>query len=215
MLGAATSGFVLVYAFGIERSLQMIAALNLTVGLLVAASLARRRWLALGGPPAGAAGLLVALGADTSWGRSWDLDYFAIFRNNQRDVFTTEEKRREALENTDVLYYHEGVNETISVVRPKGAMQAFIVNGRPEATTSRWDMQCQRTLGTCPCSSTRPEACLRPRDRHGHDAGRDVDPPGGGADRARGDRGGRAGRGAHLRGVGTTRCSTIRASRSS
>jgi len=42
------------------------------------------------------------------------------------------------------------VNETISVVRPKGSMQAFIVNGRPEATTSSMDMQCQRTLGHLP-----------------------------------------------------------------
>jgi spermidine synthase len=149
ILGSALSGFVLVYAFGIERSLQMLAVLNAGVGLLVLASLARRTavgW-AVG---AAAAALLVALGADTRWGRFWDVDYFAVYRNNQRSAFDTAQERRDAVENTEVLYYHEGVNETISVVRPKGAMQALIVNGRPEATTAHVDVQCQRTLGHLP-----------------------------------------------------------------
>jgi spermidine synthase len=149
ILGSAVSGFALIYVFGIERSLQMLAVLNGAVGLAVAASLSRRK-LAIVAAGAAAAGLLVALGAAPGWGRSWDLRYFAIFRNNQRGVFDTPEQRRDALENTDVLYYFEGVNETISVVRPKGSMQAFIVNGRPEATTSSMDMQCQRTLGHLP-----------------------------------------------------------------
>lgn len=149
ILGAATAGFVLIYAFGAERSLQMLAAVNAGLGLAVAGSLLRwrgARWAAA----AATAALLVALGVDTTWGRFWDAKYFAIFRNNQRATFDTPREIAEALAYTDVLYYFEGANETISVIKPKGARQAFIVNGRPEATTSWMDMQCQRTLGHLP-----------------------------------------------------------------
>ena len=149
ILGSGTSGFVLVYLFGAERSLQMLTVLNMAMGLAVVAALAHRRaprWIVAGG----AAALLVGLGADRSWGRFWDVNYFAIFRNNQRGAFDTPERIREALAYTDVLYYFEGANETISVIKPKGARQGFIVNGRPEATTAWTDVQCQRTLGHLP-----------------------------------------------------------------
>lgn len=149
ILGSAASGFVLIYAFGAERSLQMLTVVNVGIGLAVAASLLRWRavrWAVA----AGAGALLVALGVDTTWGRAWNVDYFAIFRNNQRGAFDTPERIREALRHTEVLYYFEGANETISVIRPKGARQAFIVNGRPEATTDWVDVQCQRTLGHLP-----------------------------------------------------------------
>jgi spermidine synthase len=148
ILGAAASGFVLIYAFGIERSLQMLAALNVGAGLLLVASLASRgaSWAAA----AATAALLVALGASASWGRFWDMKYFAVFRNNQRGAFDTAFKREDALRNTRVLYYFEGVNETISVIQPVGSMKAFVVNARPEASTSPMDVQCQRTLGHLP-----------------------------------------------------------------
>ncbi len=149
ILGAAVSGFVLIYAFGIERSLQMLAVLNVGIGLSVIAGILGRRALRWA-PAACAAVLLVALALSPRWGRFWDLKYFAVFRNNQRSAFDTPEKREDALQNTDVLYYHEGANETVSVIRPKGARQAFLVNGRPEATTSSMDVQCQRTLGHLP-----------------------------------------------------------------
>ncbi len=149
ILGAAASGFVLVYAFGIERSLQMLVVLNLGVGAIVVASV-RHRMKATAWIAAGVASLLLALAIFPDWGRAWDRKYFAIFRNNQRDAFDTRERIQDALENTDVLYYSEGANEIISVIRPRGGNQAFLVNGRPEATTSSMDMQCQRTLGHLP-----------------------------------------------------------------
>lgn len=149
ILGSAVSGYALVYAFGIERSLQMLSVVNAGVGLAVVASVLTSRALP-GAVGAAAAALLVALGAMPDWGRIWNRDYFAIFRNNQRNAFDSPEKIRDALENTEVLYWFEGANETISVIRPRGARQAFIVNGRPEATTSPADVQCQRTLGHLP-----------------------------------------------------------------
>jgi len=149
ILGASVSGFVLIYAFGIERALQILAALNIGLGACVAASLARVRWampVAFGGVLA----LLLALALLPDWGRVWNRKYFAIYRNNQEDVFNTPHRIRDALENTDVLLFHEGINETISVIRPKGANQALIVNGKVVASTTRQDIQCQYTLGHLP-----------------------------------------------------------------
>lgn len=146
ILGSVTSGFALVYLFGIERSLQMLVVVNVATGLTVvlADTLPRP---ALTAVPALAAVLLVVRGVAPGWGRVWDRDFFAAFTNNTRNFDTPESIRRK---NIDVLYYHEGVNETVSVIRPKGTVQTFIVNGRPEASTAPGDMQVQRTLGHLP-----------------------------------------------------------------
>lgn len=149
ILGATTSGFVLVTLLGIERSLQVLCVVNLGVGLTVlAAALGTRR--AAGLTALAGAIALVVVGLAPDGARLWDRKLFAVYRNNQRTAFETDEQIRDALRNTDVLYYHEGTNETISVIRPKRAAQAFVVNGRVEASTHGEDIQCQRTLGHLP-----------------------------------------------------------------
>jgi spermidine synthase len=93
---------------------------------------------------------ILYLAVDQSAFRLWDAKYFAILRNNQPDAFDTPEKKQDAIENTDVLYYHEGVNETISVIKIKGGNQAVLVNGKVVASASLGDQQCQQTLGHLP-----------------------------------------------------------------
>lgn len=147
ILGSTVSGFALVYLFGIERSLQMLVVLNVAMGLAVAAALVTAPRKAFTAIATAAAVLLVARGALPDWGRAWDRDFFAAFQNNARTLDTPETIKRK---NIDVLYYHEGVNEIVSVIRPKGSVQTFIVNGRPEASTYSGDVQVQRTLGHLP-----------------------------------------------------------------
>lgn len=149
ILGSVVSGFFLIYVLGVERSLQVLVVLNLTTGLTVAASASRRRWL-VAAIPAAALLLLGARVASPSWGRAWDPRYFAVYTNTGR-FFDSPEHVREQLRDTEVLYYHEGINETVSVVRPRGdVLQTFIVNGRPEASTYAGDVQLQRALGHLP-----------------------------------------------------------------
>lgn len=148
ILGSVVSGFVLIYHFGIERSLHMLVILNVAIGLLVAASaVAHRRLVAI--LPVTAALLILLRGLFPAWGRVWDQKYFATYTNNSRSL-DTPTQLQERLRYIDVLYYHEGVNETVSVIRPKGDMQTFIVNGRPEASNHPMDVQLQRTLGHLP-----------------------------------------------------------------
>ncbi|HEX5041640.1 MAG TPA: fused MFS/spermidine synthase [Candidatus Polarisedimenticolaceae bacterium] len=150
ILGAASAGFLLIRVFGIERALQLLVAVNLGTGLLIAASLLPRPRVSavLGGTAAVGALALVALLPSSM--RFWDPKFLAVYRNNQRQTFDSPEHVRDALRNTDVLYWFEGINETISVIQAKGGTRAFVVNGRVEASTHLEDVQCQRTLGHLP-----------------------------------------------------------------
>jgi spermidine synthase len=141
VLGPLLSGFALVGAFGIERALQMLVVANVAAGVAVAVSPASRRWpLAVA---AAAAALLVARGALPDWGRAWDRTRFATFVNNAR-MGTPDPG------DVEVLYFREGVNETVSVTRSIGGDQTYVVNGRPEASTAPVDVQLQRSLGHLP-----------------------------------------------------------------
>ena len=149
LLGAGVSGYLMIYLFGIERSLQMLTIINMSLGLFVLTSLQRNRWL-----NAGVASLTLAilglLALDQTALRFWDMSYFAIFRSNQPDAFRTPEMVREAVENTDVLYYAEGIESIVSVIKVKGGEQSFLTNGRVEASSHLQAQQVQFALGHLP-----------------------------------------------------------------
>lgn len=149
IFGAAVSGFILIYLIGIERSLQILTVINLGLGCLILASLWR------GAPAAAVAGCLTVvlaafLGINQDALRIWDRKYFAIFRNNQPEAFNTPFKIRDAIANTDVLYFNEGIHSTISSIKAKGGAQAVLVNGKAVASNMLMDQQCQLTLGHLP-----------------------------------------------------------------
>ncbi|HJW28827.1 MAG TPA: fused MFS/spermidine synthase, partial [Saprospiraceae bacterium] len=149
ILGAAISGYVMIYLFGIERSLQMLTVINIGFGLLVLSSVRNVKILDWGVASL-AVIFLLFLGLNQNALRIWDMNYFAIFRNNQPQAFRTPEMVREAVENTDVLYYGEGVEAIVSSIKIKGGEQSFITNGRIEASSHLQALQCQFTLGHLP-----------------------------------------------------------------
>ncbi|HUL30523.1 MAG TPA: fused MFS/spermidine synthase, partial [Thermodesulfobacteriota bacterium] len=149
ILGASISGYVMIYLFGIERSLQMLTVVNIGFGLLVFFSV-RKISIVNWGVACLTAAALLFLGLNQNALRIWDMKYFAIFRNNQPEAFRTPEMVREAVENTDVLYYGEGVEAIVSAIKIKGGEQSFITNGRIEASSHLQALQCQFTLGHLP-----------------------------------------------------------------
>ncbi len=149
ILGAAISGYGMIYLFGIERSLQMLTVVNIGFGMLVLLSMKNINLLKWGMAGLTAAAL-VFLAFNQNALRLWDMNYFAIFRNNQPEAFRTPEMVREAVENTDVLYYGEGVEAIVSSIKIKGGEQSFITNGRIEASSHLQALQCQFTLGHLP-----------------------------------------------------------------
>lgn len=149
ILGAALSGLLLIHVFGIERSLQILTVVNLGIGLVVLASLQRARWLPAG-VAAAALAAITGLALNDEVARVWDRKYFAIFRSNQPEAFRTPEMVREAVENTDVLYYAEGAEAIVSVIKVKGGEPAFLTNGRVEASAHPQALQVQFALGHLP-----------------------------------------------------------------
>jgi spermidine synthase len=149
ILGAAVSGLLLIRLFGIERSLQILTLVNIGTGMVILASLRKSRWL-----PAAAAMVTTAfiafLAVSPDAARLWDRKYFAIYRSNQPQAFATPEMVREAVENTDVLFYSEGAESIVSVIQVKGGEKAFITNGRVEASSHLQAQQVQYTLGHLP-----------------------------------------------------------------
>ncbi len=149
ILGSAVSGFALVHWFGIERSLELLSVLNIGIGIVVLLGVRRSRWPAFAAAAATMASLaLVAVSPAAA--RFWDTKYLAIFRSNQPEAFETPAMVREAVENTDVLYYAEGLESIVSVIRVKGGEPAFVTNGRVEASAHLQAQQCQLTLGHLP-----------------------------------------------------------------
>jgi len=149
ILGSAVSGYFLIYLVGIERSLQILTVLNIGLGLLVMLSIRNIRLLNQGVVVLTAA-FLVLLISRPNLMRMWDAKFFAIFQNNHPEAYDTPDKKRDAIENTDVLFYQEGVNSTISSIKIKGGIQALLVNGKVVASSAVQDRQCQLTLGHLP-----------------------------------------------------------------
>ena len=149
ILGSAVSGYFMIYVFGIERSLLLLTVINIGLGLLVMCSVLRIKLLRWGiGALTAAALLVLILNPDAV--RMWDRKYFAIFRNNQPEAYNTPERKKDALENTEVLFYHEGADSTISSIKIIGGIQAVLVNGKVVASSALRDRQCQLTLGHLP-----------------------------------------------------------------
>jgi spermidine synthase len=145
ILGPIVTGFVLIRVLGVELSLQLLVLVNLAVGGLMVATLGGRRWVAAAA--AAASLLLVARVAAPGWGRAWDRERFARFVNNARPG-QPDAAPDPAIE-AQVVFFREGVNETVSVVNVAG-LQSYIVNGRPEASTAPMDVQLQLSLGHIP-----------------------------------------------------------------
>ena len=149
ILGSVASGFLLVRLFGIERSLQLLSLVNVGFGLIVLASTRGRKLVTWSVTAAVLAAAVALAAAGDSW-RAWDTRFFAIFQTNRPDKFSSRERVRDTLRNTDVLYYAEGVHAVVSSIRVKGGTQSFLTNGRIEATDNAPDLACQYTLGHLP-----------------------------------------------------------------
>lgn len=148
ILGSAVSGFVLIYLFGIQQSLQFLILTNIGFGLLVMVSVWGRKTLNWAIAGAATIAILVLAFNPGIW-QIWDTKFYAIYQSHIPEVYSTPEKVREAMENNDVLYSAEGVQAIVSSIRA-GERQYFITNGRVEASNSNEDMQLQYALGHLP-----------------------------------------------------------------
>jgi spermidine synthase len=148
ILGAALSGYVLVQAAGIERSIQFLVVVNGGLGLWLLATAAGATRYRVGAVALAATAAVLLLAAPDRL-RVWDPGYFAVYRSNRPEVFATREMREAALRRAEVVYLAEGVSSIVSAVRTAGVL-AFATNGRVEASTGFRDVQNQYALGHLP-----------------------------------------------------------------
>ncbi|MBK8164856.1 MAG: fused MFS/spermidine synthase [bacterium] len=145
IVGPLVAGFLLVEALGMERSLNVLAATSVATGLLAAAAtVARHRGRALA---IAALGAVVLVAGATRWTGTWDRDVLARFVNNTPAGTALDARGDRDLE---VVFYREGINETVSVFRSLNGIQTYVVNGRAEASSAAIDIQLQRALGHLP-----------------------------------------------------------------
>lgn len=148
ILGSALSGFLFIYAVGIERSLQIFIVLNIGLGMAILASLSRNylvRWGTLCIP---AVLLCIVLFSPQTW-KLWNHKWFAVYKANEMEGYVTPQMLKSILASTQVLYYGEGAQAIVSSVKT-GDYQGFITNGRTESSNTPADLQCVYALGHLP-----------------------------------------------------------------
>jgi spermidine synthase len=148
IFGAGVSGYLLMYLFGIQRSLQLIILLNIGYGCLVIASIKWGKtavWLTT---VVALAALMVPVAAPESW-RLWNPKMYAIYQSNKPEAYGSSDEFNEMLANMNIRYYAEGAQSIVSAIQSADVL-FFITNGRVEASNTHHDMQCQYVLGHLP-----------------------------------------------------------------
>ena len=149
ILGAAISGYALIYLVGIERALQILSLVNIGYGLLVIASTRNNRVVNTA-VSALVLVIIMLLSFSPNTFKILNPGYFAIYNSNRPDLFSTREKANRILKGVKILYHAEGAESIVTSYIDQKGIQAFTTNGIAEATTRFEDMQCQYTLGHLP-----------------------------------------------------------------
>ena len=192
ILGALAAGFVLIRLVGIERSLEMLAALNLALAVGVASATGDRaiaRWAgcAVAAVAARRGAVASGPGAAVEPGTDGDLP-----QQPARRVRLPRRGAGRPGQHRHPVLPRRVANSTISVIRPKAADQAILVNGKVVASTDGGGRPVPvhaRPSADVPASGS--AAGLRARDGNGNDARRGVAASGSRADRPGRDRSGR------------------------
>lgn len=148
IVGAAFAGFALIPLAGIERAIHLVIVVNLSFGLFLLLRTSRLGSFTLLVPLAGV-GVAVTLVVMPHWFRAWDDSFFAVYRSNRPELFTSTERIDQAVKAYRVLYYGEG-NTSIVAATQLGKLKIFSTNGRVEATSDLQDAQNQFALGHLP-----------------------------------------------------------------
>ena len=149
IFGAALSGYLLIYALGIERSLHLIILTNITLGAVLIVRVLWNKPVINWSVPASATMIATLLVLNSSFGRVWDEHFFAVYRSNSPEAFANRDNIQAALDRYEVLYYGEGSSSIVAATELNG-IKVFSTNGRVEATTGLQDMQNQYALGHLP-----------------------------------------------------------------
>jgi len=151
--GSLAAGFVLIPAFGLQRSMVLAAAVSLAYGVVVLGAAAaawqpgRRLWVAVATLVAVCMALALPVIA-----RPWDLSRLGTFQSNRLHAYVGDGGEVDVgrqLAGLRLLYYREGRGATVSVLERRGN-RTLVVSGKPVATDILPDMEHELLLGHLP-----------------------------------------------------------------
>ncbi len=148
ILGSVGAGFVLIPLAGIQNGIVIAAAVNLAAGLAVLAVLpGRRRTLAIAAPALTAlfAALVLAL---PQWDQKLMSSGVAVYAQRYLGADGSSATLRRELGGRDVVFYDEGLNATVSVMRTGGTL-ALTIDGKLDGGNGA-DMRTQILFGHLP-----------------------------------------------------------------
>ncbi|MBI4870997.1 MAG: fused MFS/spermidine synthase [Candidatus Riflebacteria bacterium] len=143
LAGSVLAGLVLIPAFGVRHALELSCTASLLAGGLVAA-----RALRWPGWPAAAVG--AAAMAIMAVSPAWDLRVLTRPTFRVRSAADLAVPGEDAQSQPRVIYYREDAVTTVSVEVSPWTGKSLRVNSKPDASTSRADMQTQRLLAHVP-----------------------------------------------------------------
>ena len=155
-LGAFTAGFVMIPYLGLQQTMAAAIAIDFATAALVLL-LTRGAALRPIGVVLGVAGAVLVWLHPPAW-RTDDGALGVYYRASTRFDFGLPRIALEGLHESELLYYREGLNCTVSVHRPAGGIEeggiSLRVNGKTDASLS--DMSTQILSGHLPILFGRP-----------------------------------------------------------
>ncbi|MFZ1946241.1 MAG: fused MFS/spermidine synthase, partial [bacterium] len=146
ILGSFAGSFILLEYVGLEKSLAVIAAIYLVVGLVLLLAVAElgRQWRLRAA--VGAAALVVLV---VAFAPNWDprLMTSAVYRYAQN--YRTAERLREHIKDKFIIFYDDGPGATVSVERFRDEL-SLVIDGKVDASTGLGDMATQAMLAHLP-----------------------------------------------------------------
>ena len=174
ILGSLCAGFILIPWLGVERSIRLIALLNLILGIICfrksLASNQNRRVLAVGGIA------LVLLMFLPRWNQSiYNAGFYAFAYRYAEEQQNKKPSSRisdpashssnpaslqagafswgpaTAVDELNLLFYSEGLAATVAVTQDENGIRSLLINGKPDASNvPTGDMRTQLLLGHLP-----------------------------------------------------------------
>jgi spermidine synthase len=131
IVGTSVAGFLLIPHLGAQKSLCLGFAINVLIGFAILPVASRTRKAALG---LVLTAVCTAVFLSPSWGKGI-LSSGAYLRGNGPDA-----ERWSVPEDPDVLFFREGINSTVSVIREPDGSMGLRINGKTDANNS-WEME--------------------------------------------------------------------------
>jgi len=149
-LGAFTAGFVMIPFLGLQLTMASSIAINFATAALVLLA-SRRSGVSFAGAGLGLAGAVLVVFFPPAW-RTDEGALGVYYRTSTRFDFGLPELPLLGAPPSELLYYREGLNCTVSVHRPAGGIEeggiSLRINGKTDASLS--DMSTQILSGHLP-----------------------------------------------------------------